>query len=216
MNFEQARFHMIEQQIRPWGVLSTAVLEQLALIKREDFVLPAYRTLAFSDTELPIGYGQTMLSPKVEGRILNDLQISRHERVLEIGAGSGYLSALLGSLGQTVTSLEIAPELAQLARSNLQKAGIHNVRVLQACGTQTAEDGPFDVIVLGGSVAMLPQQLLAQLKPGGRLFAVVGGEPVMRATLVKRDTEGSLTTETPWDTVAPRLANFAELPGFSF
>ncbi|HEX7436816.1 MAG TPA: protein-L-isoaspartate O-methyltransferase, partial [Caldimonas sp.] len=175
MNIEQARFNMIEQQIRTWEVLDPGVLELLAMVRREDFVPAAYRAMAFVDTEVPLPAGQCMLAPKVEARLLQELAVQRHERVLEVGAGSGHMAALLAHKAQHVTSLEIVPELARLAADNLHRAWIMNVEVLEADASRTvAQDGPFDVIVLSGSVAEVPRTLLAQLKPGGRLTAIVG------------------------------------------
>ena len=147
-----------------------------------------------------------MLAPKVEARLLQDLQVQPTDKVLEVGAGSGYMAALLAHRAQRVITLEIDAELARMARANLQKAGISNVEVREADGAQgLPAEAPFDVIVLSGSVAEVPQALLAQLKVGGRLSAIVGDEPVMRATLVTRTGEATFTTAQPWDTVAPRL-----------
>ncbi len=224
MNVEQARFNMIEQQIRPWDVLDAHVLNLLAVVRREDFVPPAHRALAFADLEIPlkegeaaITLGQVMLAPRVEARMLQDLSVAKHEKVLEIGTGSGFMAALLGHRAQRVLSLEIDADLAQTARANLQRAGVHNVEVRTADGASAdlAADGPFDVIVLSGSVGMLPEALLSLLKPGGRLMAVVGDEPVMRATLVRNAQDGFVSTQ-PWDTVIARLQNFPEPARFKF
>lgn len=224
MNVEQARFNMIEQQIRPWDVLDAHVLDLLAAVRREDFVPPAHRALAFADLEIPlkpgeqaVARGQVMLAPRVEARMLQDLQVAKHEKVLEIGTGSGFMAALLGHRAQRVLSLEIDDELARTAHANLQRAGVLNVEVRTADGARTdlSAHGPFDVIVLSGSVAELPDALLALLKPGGRLMAIVGDEPVMRATLVQR-TEAGLASSQPWDTIAPRLLNFPEPLRFRF
>jgi protein-L-isoaspartate(D-aspartate) O-methyltransferase len=217
MNFEQARFNMIEQQIRTWEVLDPGVLELLAVVRREDFVPAAYRAMAFVDTEVPLPSGQCMLAPKVEARLLQELAVQRHERVLEVGAGSGHMAALLAHKAQHVTSLEIVPELARLAADNLRRAWIVNVAVLEADASRTvAQDGPFDVIVLSGSVAEVPRTLLAQLKPGGRLTAVVGQLPIMRAVLVTRSGETGFSSVQLFDTVAPRLTGFGEPPRFVF
>jgi len=214
---EQARFNMIEQQIRPWDVLEQSVLEQLVVVKREDFVPAAQRAYAFVDMETPLPGGQAMLSPRVEARALQDLHVQKHEKVLEIGAGSGYMAALLAYRAKQVLTLEIVPELVALARANLQKAGFTNVEVRQADGAQGAPaDGPFDVIVLSGSVAEVPPALLSQLKVGGRLFAVVRHEPVMRATFITRTGESAYGTVQPWDTEAPRLQHFPEPSTFTF
>jgi protein-L-isoaspartate(D-aspartate) O-methyltransferase len=227
MNYEQARFNMIEQQIRPWEVLDAQVLSLLAVVKREDFVPAALRAMAFTDMEIPLGKqpGQCMLSPKVEARILQDLAVQKHEKVLEIGSGSGYMAALLAHRAQQVITLEIDPDLAQVARDNLKKSGVYNAEVRTGDGAAklgqsvTGNDplsGPFDVIVMSGSVAEVPPALLAMLKPGGRLSAIVGFEPVMRSTLVTCVGEGAFRTTQGWDTVAPRLLNFREPSTFNF
>ena len=221
MNFEQARFNMIEQQIRPWEVLDGEVLALLSVVKRENFVPAGLKAMAFVDMELPLreggARGQAMLAPRLEARLLQDLAVQSHERVLEIGTGSGYMAALLAHRAAHVLSLEIDAQLAAQARKNLAQEGISNVDVRQADGVAgAAADGPFDVIVLSGSVAEVPQALLTQLKVGGRLAAIVGDEPMMRATLVTRNSETAWTTAEPWDTVAPRLVSFAEHSHFSF
>jgi len=217
MNVEQARFNMIEQQIRTWEVLDQSVLSLLAIVKREDFVPPAHRALAFVDTEIPLPGGQCMLSPKVEARLLQDLAVQRHEQVLEVGAGSGHMAALLAHKGQHVTTLEILPELATMATENLRRARVTNARVMQADGSHgLPESAPFDVIALSGSVASVPQLLLEQLKIGGRLAAIVGFEPIMRATLVTRVGEREFRSIDLFDTVAPRLVGFHEPTRFSF
>jgi protein-L-isoaspartate(D-aspartate) O-methyltransferase len=224
-DIEHARFNMIEQQIRPWDVLDLDVLGLLHEVKREDFVPLAHKALAFVDMELPLlpdadealRKGHCMLPPKVEARMLQDVAPKAHEKVLEIGAGSGYMAALLASRAQRVITLEIEPGLARIARENLQKAGILNVEVRQADGSRgLAAEGPFDAIVLSGSVHEVPQVLLQQLKVGGRLAAIVGDEPVMRATFITRTGDGTWSTGQPWDMSAPRLANFPEASRFHF
>jgi protein-L-isoaspartate(D-aspartate) O-methyltransferase len=222
MNFEQARFNMIEQQIRPWDVLDQSVLQLLAAVKREDFVPLAYKQVAFTDMEIPLQTGGKdglcMLAPKVEARMLQDLAVHKHEKVLEIGTGSGYMAALLAHKAQRVISLEINEQQAQTARANLQKAGVHNCEVRVADGSKVdlSVDGPFDVIVLSGSVASVPGSFKALLKPGGRLAAIVGNEPVMCATFLTKAQDGSIVTTQPWDTLAPRLLGYADTPKFSF
>ncbi|MDR0458594.1 MAG: protein-L-isoaspartate O-methyltransferase [Burkholderiaceae bacterium] len=224
MNVEQARFNMIEQQIRPWDVADAHVLDLLATVRREAFAPPEHRALAFADLELPlkpgkqaVALGQVMLPPRVEARLLQDLRVAKHEKVLEIGAGSGFMAALLGHRAQSVLTLEIDQALAQTARANLQRAGVLNVQVRMADGAQAdlSADGPFDAIVLSGSVAQLPDRLVALLKPGGRLLAIVGEEPVMRATLVEQRASGATITQ-PWDENVPRLLNFPEPSRFRF
>jgi protein-L-isoaspartate(D-aspartate) O-methyltransferase len=217
MNLEQARFNMIEQQIRPWDVLDTQILQLLATVKREDFVPAAHRALAFVDMEIPLGHGACMLAPRVEARLLQDVAVQKHEKVLEIGTGSGYFAALLSHRAQSVLTLEIEPELARLAQANLHQAGLHSVQVRVADGSQdVSADGPFDVIVLSGSVAQVPATLLNLLKVGGRLAAIVGQEPMMCAQIITRTGETAFETRSPWDTVAPRLKNFPEPSAFAF
>jgi protein-L-isoaspartate(D-aspartate) O-methyltransferase len=221
MNIETARFNMIEQQIRPWEVLDGQVLSLLSLVKRENFVPLAHKALAFADMEIPLqssgSKGQCMLAPKVEARLLQDANIQATDKVLEIGTGSGYMAALLAQQAADVLSFEIDPALAQLASTNLKNAGIFNVEVRQADGSQGApSDGPFDVIVLSGSVPDVPQHLLNQLKLGGRLLAIVGEDPVMRASVITRKSEQQWQTSEPWDTVAPRLQGFPEHNRFTF
>jgi len=216
MNIEQARFNMIEQQIRPWDVLDQGVLSLLAVVKREDFVPAQWQALAFVDTEVPLPEGQCMLAPKVEARLLQELRMQRHERVLEVGAGSGYMAALLGYKARQVISLECSPVLARLAESNLRGAAA-NVQVRCADGaTGLPAEAPFDAIVLSGSVAMVPPALLQQLSMGGRLVAIVGDEPVMRARLFTRVDESAWSQVDLFDTVAQRLSGFEEGERFVF
>ncbi|MEN9437539.1 MAG: hypothetical protein RIR09_2194 [Pseudomonadota bacterium] len=225
MNIEKARFNMIEQQIRPWNVLDASVLKLLSVVKREDFVPAAHKGLVFADMEIPLmgdteeamRLGQCMLAPRLEARLLQDLAVQAHETVLEVGAGSGYMAALLASKARRVVSLEIVPELAKMARDNLRNAGIHNAEVRQANGADAKPaEGQYDVILLSGSVAEVPHTLLALLNVGGRLAAIVGEEPMMRATVVTRTSSTDFVTTQDWDTVAPRLLHFPELPRFHF
>lgn len=195
MNLEQARFNMIEQQLRPARVLDEDVLELLAVVKREDFVPTAWRHLAFAETEIPLGHGAAMFSPWLEARALQALAMHRHENVLEIGAGSGYMAALLGVHAAHVRSLEIEPELAAFARANLQRAGVFNVHVEVCDGLAgLAAYAPFDAIMVSGGVTEVPHALLDQLKPHGRLFAVAGTPPAMAATLIRRSGKHFHTT----------------------
>jgi protein-L-isoaspartate(D-aspartate) O-methyltransferase len=224
-DLERARFNMIEQQIRPWDVLDLDILALLSHVRREDFVPAAHKVLAFSDLMIPLvadteramKNGWCMLEPKMEARLLQDLAPKAHEKVLEIGTGSGYMAALLGSRAQRVITMELDPELARLARENLQREGFANVEVRQGDGAKgLAAEGPFDAILLSGSVHEVPAALLAQLKVGGRLAAITGDEPVMRATFITRTGEAAYTTTQPWDTAAPRLAHFPEASRFHF
>lgn len=219
MDLNQARFNMIEQQIRPWEVLDPQVLELLSVVHREDFVPLAHKALAFVDMEIPLGAApnQVMLAPRVQARLLQDLAVKKTDKVLDIGTGSGFMAALLAHQGAQVLSLEIDAALAAQAQTNLQKAGVTNVTVRHADGSQgAAAEGPFDVILLNGSVAEVPAALLQQLTVGGRLAAVVGDEPMMRATLITRTSESSWTTTEPWDCTAPRLSGFAQPSRFQF
>lgn len=217
MNQEQARFNMVEQQIRPWQVLDKAALAVLSQVAREIFVPQAYQALAYTDTDIPLGHGQSMVAPRIDARLMHDLHLNGSEKVLEIGTGSGYLTALLAARAQRVISLEIQPELASTARANLQRAGVTNADVRVGDGHQgSASDGPFDAIVLGGSVAEVPQALLQQLARGGRLIAVVGTEPMMCATLFTRTADATWQSQALWDTLTPRLQGFAEPSRFQF
>ena len=214
---EQARFNMVEQQIRPWQVLDKAVLNVLSQMPRELFVPPAYQALTYTDTDIPLGHGQSMVPPRVDARLMHDLHLTGSEKVLEIGTGSGYLTALLASRAQRVVSLEMNPELAATARGNLQRAGITNVDVRVADGSAgAAGDAPFDAIALGGSVSEVPQALLQQLKVGGHLIAIVGQDPVMVATLYTRTSDAAWSSKALWDTSAPRLQGFTEPSRFHF
>ena len=219
MDLNQARFNMIEQQIRPWEVLDPQVLELLSVVRREDFVPLAHQALAFVDMEIPLGSqpGQVMLAPRVQARLVQDLAIQKTDKVLEIGTGSGFTAALLAHQAAQVLSYEIDAALARQASANLQKAGIANVKVRHADGSQgAAGEGPFDAILLAGSVAEVPQALLDQLAVGGRLAAIVGDEPMMRATVITRTGQNSFTTSQAWDVNAPRLSGFAEPSAFHF
>ena len=217
MNFERARFNMVEQQIRPWDVLDMDVLDLLMTVKREEFVPAPYKTLAFADGEIPIGCGQVMLKPVVEGKVLQALQLKRSDSVLEIGAGSGYFAALLAARTDWVRTIEIEPELAKFASENLNRYGVENVIVEEgdAAGGWSAR-APYDVIVVSGGLPMLPQSLLQQLKVGGRLFAFVGDAPVMEGRLVTCVGEGQFKTEDVFETVVPMLKNAQRKDEFRF
>lgn len=216
-NVEQARYYMIEQQIRPWDVSDDAVIELLTLVKREDFVPLAQKSLAFVDMAIALPGDQSMLPPRVQARLLQDAAVTSTDKVLEIGTGTGFMTAILARQSQRVISLEINPELAEMAQSNLQRAGIHNVEIRQADGSKgTLADSPFDVIVLGGSVAEVPKTLLDMLKVGGRLVGIVGEEPIMHAQTITRTSETNFTVIDKWDDNAPRLVNFPQPSAFKF
>ncbi len=217
MNLEKARFNMVEQQIRPWNVLDTDVLDLLMAVKREEFVPQGQELLAFADIEIPLGHGVNMWFPRIEAHAVQAVQVKKSDKVLEVGTGSGYVTALLATKADRVVSLEIQPELAEEARVNLEKAGLTNVQVHVADGAAGAEsEGPFDVIVLGGSVPVLPQAILDQLKPGGRLFAVVGQAPCQSAQVVTCTAPGVFKTDSLFETVVQPLVNAPKAQGFVF
>lgn len=220
---ENARYNMVQQQVRPWNVDGDSLLEALYTVRREDFTPPAHYSLAFMDVLVPltedihaVDNGLCMFQPRVEARMINDVDVQPTDRVLEIGTGSGYSAALLSRLAKEVVTLELNADLAEMARENLADAGCTNVTVRVADGSQdTLPEGPFDVIMLSGSVETVPQELLTHLKEGGRLSAIVGNNPMMRFTVVTKEN-GGVTTKTPWDIVAPRLQGFATRNRFSF
>lgn len=217
MDFEKARFNMVEQQIRPWDVLDPEVLDTMMDIKREEFVPAAHRALAFADLELPIGDNQHMLAPKIEARLLQAVQVRKSDKVLEVGTGTGYMAALLAAHADHVLSIEINPALAATARANLERNHIHNVRVIEGDGAQGwPAEAPFDVIVMSGSLPVLPESLQNQLKVGGRLVAVVGAAPAMQAVLVTRVGETQFQRVGLFETVVAPLANAVPAPAFSF
>jgi protein-L-isoaspartate(D-aspartate) O-methyltransferase len=217
MNIEQARFNMIEQQIRTWEVLDPQVLDLLFEVKREDFVPPEHREIAFADLEIPLGHGEAMMQPKVEARIMQELGLQAHETVYEAGTGSGYLTALLSRRGRHVTSAEIHPDLQARAAGNLRSAGITNVTLLEGdSALAPLAESAFDVIVLTGSTPILPQAFLERLSPGGRLFAVVGDRPAMKAVLVRQPVAGSFRHTELFETVLKPLVNAAQPPRFRF
>jgi protein-L-isoaspartate(D-aspartate) O-methyltransferase len=217
MNVEQARFNMVEQQVRPWEVLDQKVLDLLFVVKREEFVPPAHRALAFADAEIPLGHGAFMLAPKIEAHALQALQLKNDERVLEIGAGSGYMAALLAAHAHHVWSIEIDPQLAEFARANLRRNGVANVVVETGDGAHGwPAHAPYDAILVSGSMPVLPPELLAQLKIGGRLFAIVGEAPVMEAQLVTRVSEDDYLTVNVFETLTTTLANALQREKFVF
>jgi protein-L-isoaspartate(D-aspartate) O-methyltransferase len=216
MDIEQARFNMVEQQIRTWDVLDQDVLDLLFTVKREDFVPPAYRLLAFADLEIPLGDGERMWSPKMEARVLQELTLGPGESVLEIGTGSGYLTALLATRSARVTSVEINPRLSSQAKTRLAHAGIGSVELAVGDGARGWGDAAYDAIVLTGSTPVLPEAFLGQLNPGGRVFAVVGEPPVMIAQLVRWIASGAVAKRALFETVLDPLKNAATPPRFEF
>jgi protein-L-isoaspartate(D-aspartate) O-methyltransferase len=218
-SFDKARFNMIQQQVRPWDVIDDRVLEIMGSVPRERFVPDAYRGLAYADMEIPIGNGQSMLAPKVVGRMLQALAIGPQDRVLEIGTGSGYVTACLARLAARVISLEIDPLLAARARETLAAEGAPRLEIRAADGLAgPVEEGPFDAIAVTGSLPNdqgLPV-LEGQLAPGGRLFVILGEEPVMEATLITRYQGGALFRRDLFETAVPALANVAQAERFVF
>jgi len=217
MNFETARFNMLEQQIRPWEVLDQNSLDIIEEIPREDFVAAPYKAMAFADIELPLGHGQYMLAPKIEAKILQALQIQKTDKILEIGTGSGYLTALLASQGQQVKSLDINPEFTELANSRLSALNISNVQLETADAAQDYDTTEkFDVIVITGSLPTLPNTYKKKLTTGGRLFVVTGQEPVMEARLVTRTSNDQWADVALFETQLAVLENAATTNAFNF
>jgi protein-L-isoaspartate(D-aspartate) O-methyltransferase len=211
MNLEQARTNMVEQQIRTWEVLDQDVLDLLYVVPREQFVPEKHRALAFSDMEIPIGEGQKMWQPKMEARVLQELGVRKTDRVLEVGTGSGYMTALLSHRAAHVHSVEINPALAAFGSANLERHGVDNVTLeVGDAARGWPAHAPYDVIVLTGSTPVLPRAFLEQLAPGGRLFAVVGEPPAMRARLV------SSATVDLFETVLAPLVNAEQAARFRF
>jgi len=217
MNIEQARFNMIEQQIRPWNVLDQDILDLLHVVKREQFVPQAYQNLAFADTEIPLPGGEAMLNPKVEARMAQEAGVKQGDNVLQIGTGSGYLAALLASKARHVTSVEILPETAAQAKQNLDAAGITNVAVEVGNGAHGWATGTdYDVIVVSGALPLLPESLIKQLKIGGRMIAIVGAAPAMTCQLITRTSATAHDAVTVFETVAKPLTGASKPSGFTF
>ncbi len=216
MNTEKARFNMVEQQIRPWNVLDPNVLDLLFEVRREEFVPPNYRSLAFADIEIPLSPNAVMMPPRMEARLLQELELAPDAQILEVGTGSGYMTALLASQGAHVTSLEIDPVLQAQAKANLDEAGIENVTLVSGDGLKGYEAGePYDAIVLTGSVPEVPDVLLHQLALGGRLLAVVGTGPVMEVVRVHCTGPGTYARETLFETYLPPLENAPRVREFA-
>jgi protein-L-isoaspartate(D-aspartate) O-methyltransferase len=222
LDFERARFNMVEQQVRPWDVLDQSVLDLLFVVKREDFVPPAYRALAFTDMEIPlkvdgVDTGEFMWSPKLEARIVQEVAPKLHETVLEVGTGSGYLTALLAHKARHVVSIEIDPRLKAFAEANLRRAGVGNARVELGDGSRGwVAQAPYDVIIVTGSLPILPDELKKQLKTGGRLAVIVGDEPVMTAQLITRASEIGFDAVNLFETSVKPLRNAERPSSFRF
>lgn len=216
MNLEKARFNMVEQQIRPWEVLDPAVLDLLFTVRREEFVPSAYRALAFADLEIPIGEGESMWAPKLEARALQELAPRRGETVLEIGTGSGYLTALIASLAGHVTSVEIHGRFSREAAGRLRRAAIDNVELVVGDGSRGFGNDSYDAILLSGSTPILHEAFFRQLKPGGRVFAIVGDAPAMTAKLFRFSAPGACAVTSLFETVVKPLVNAPAPARFAF
>jgi protein-L-isoaspartate(D-aspartate) O-methyltransferase len=217
MNVEQARFNMVEQQIRPWEVLDQQVLDLLLQVRREEFVPQQHRALAFVDMEIPLGHGEAMLAPKIEARILQEVAVKKTDRVLEVGTGSGYFTALLATLGAHVYSVDIVPEFLAEARAKLAAHGIGNVTLAEADAARGwRKNAPYDVIVLTGSVPALAAAFQEDLAPGGRLFAIIGDPPVMEATLITSVSAGVYNSVPVFETCVAPLRNAPHPARFVF
>jgi protein-L-isoaspartate(D-aspartate) O-methyltransferase len=217
MNLEQARTNMVEQQIRTWEVLDQDVLDLLYLVPREEFVPERHRALAFTDMEIPIGEGERMWQPKMEARVLQELNIRKTDRVLEVGTGSGYLTALMSHRAAHVFSVEIKPALAAFGRANLERHGADNVTLeIGDAARGWPGHAPYDAIVLTGSTPILPKSIVEELAPGGRLFAVVGEPPAMSARLVVTTVPGAWRSTDLFETVIAPLVNAEHPSRFRF
>jgi len=218
MNLEQARFNMVEQQIRTWEVLDQDVLDLLYLVPREEFVPAQHRSLAFSDIHIPLGEGERMWEPKMEARVLQELTVRKStDRVLEVGTGSGYLTALLAHRAAHVYSVEVKPALAEFGRRNLERHGAENITLeVGDAARGWSSHAPYEVIVLTGSSPLLPRAFLEQLVVGGRLFAVTGEAPAMSARLVVCTAPGAYHSTDLFETVLAPLVNAEQPPRFRF
>ncbi len=216
IDVQSARHQMVEQQVRAWSVLDLKVLEVMDQVPREQFVPPALRDLAYADMRVPLGHGQSMLAPKLEGQILQALEIQPQDRVLEVGSGSGYFAACLAQLGRSVRSIEIVRELAETARANLERNGVRSVTVEIADAMGLAEEGAFDVIAVTGSLPVYDPRFERALAEGGRLFVTVGVGPTMDARRITRSAPGAWTTESLFETCIEPLVNAPRPPAFVF
>jgi protein-L-isoaspartate(D-aspartate) O-methyltransferase len=213
MNLDQARFAMIEQQVRPWDVLDPRVLETLMMVHREDFVAPAHRQLAFADLPLPLAHGELMMKPVIEGRMLQALSLEAGDEVLEIGTGSGFVTACLARLARAVVSIDLHEDFVQAAREKLELAAIGNVRLVTADALHWQPGRLFDAIAVTAAVARVPETFAQWLKPGGRLFVIRGLSPVQEAVRITRRPE-SLHVESLFETDVPYLRGAEPVPHF--
>lgn len=217
LNLEHARNNMIQQQLRPWDVIDNDVLHAMQSIEREDYVPPEYRQLAYADLEIPINSSETMLFPRIEGRMLQALNIQPDDDVLVIGTGSGYLTAVISTLANRVTSIEIDSELAERAQQRMKQHNIENVSIVVGDATRGLDDyAPYDAIAITGSMSEVPQLILENLRVGGHLFAVTGVAPAMQAQLITRKKANEWETIELFDTELAPLENGIQAPPFSF
>ncbi len=216
MNIDFARQQMIDQQVRAWTVLDSAVLHVLSAVPREEFVPQPYESLAFADTEIPLGHGEFMMTPTVEGRVLQALDLESNEHVLEIGTGSGFLTACLARLSGTVTSVDIHDDFVRNAAHKLTNAGVDNVDLHTMDATRELPNDDFDAIAVTGSIETFDPRFVDALRPGGRLFVVVGSPPVMEARLVRRTGDADWKSETLFETNLGPLVHGTLPPQFVF
>ena len=217
MDFERARFNMVEQQIRTWEVLDQKVLDLLFTVRREDFVPPAYREIAFADMQIPLGHGETMLQPRIEARMLQELAPAEKDRILEVGTGSGYMTALLAALSAHVYTVDIVPDFSRAAEQRLAAHGVRNVTLdIGDAARGWDRHGPYDAIILTGSVPQLAENFRQSLKRGGRLLAVVGEPPVMEAQLITSEGSGAYNTVDLFETCIAPLRNAPRTERFVF
>ena len=217
MNLEESRFNMVEQQIRTWSVLDDTVLELLYKMHREDFVPAEYQYMAFVDMEIPLGHGQLMHQPKMEARILQEVQVQKTDKILEVGTGSGYLTALLAAKGDHVYSVEIVPELKAMAEANLKAHDITNVTLEEGDASRGwPEHAPYDVIIITASTPILPEAFKQCLNPGGRLFAIIGEAPIMNVELITCEAPGVFNTKHLFETYINPLSNAQQAEKFVF
>jgi len=217
MNLEQARLNMVESQVRTWEVLDQTVLDLLLTVRREEFVPERYRDLAFADMEIPLGHGEVMLAPKMEARMIQELDVRKTDKILEVGTGSGYVTALLAKLGGQVVTVERIQEFSQAAARKLAGHGIQNVQLHVGDGSEGwPAEAPYDVILLTGSVPVLSEAFKGQLAVGGRLLAVIGESPVMTASLITRVSERAFNSVGLFETAIPPLRNVKQPERFVF
>lgn len=217
LNIELARHNMVEQQVRPWDVLDQRVLDLIARAPRDQYVPPKYRNAAYADLFLPLGHGQVMLTPKLEARMLQELEIDAKDRILEIGTGTGYFTSLLAAMGAHVYSVDIFPEFVESARARLAAQGVQNATLETGDAARGWDKhGPYDVIAITGSMPVLPEEFLKSLAAGGRLMAFIGKSPVMEAIRIRRVGGDGMERTSIFETDVPALVNAFEPAKFAF